>query len=240
MRRWLTALLLSIQLASSLPAAHAQQGDRDYFASFDGLQRVIARAWAAPVADIEPDSGATPVVTGLAETIPGATPMPPVSGRIEALSVFVFLFDSDEHAATGFERIDADLQKTVLGDPRAPMSEDLPLDGLGDQARGYMGELAMNGITSEFTFATVQDGPFVYSLSGMFSGLDSAALTGEYAQQLIDAKMDRMAEQYDQAGGSRGGLWSKLNGVQPEMAAGSTAIDFVIYPMTEATPAPSL
>jgi hypothetical protein len=102
-----------------------------------------------------------------------------------------------------------------------------------------MGELTIAGATVEFTFATVQDGPFVYSLSGMFSGVDSAALTRDYAHQLIDAKMDRMAEQFDQEGRSRGGLWSKLNGIQPEMPAGSTAFDFIIYPMPEATPSSS-
>jgi hypothetical protein len=240
MRRWLTALLLPILLCASLPTAHAQQGDMEYFASFDGLERVIAKAWAAPITDTEPDSRTTPVVAGRAEATPVATPVPHASAGIEALSIFVYLFDSDVHAAAGFDRIDADLRKTVLGDPRAPMNEDLPLDGLGDQARAYMGELSMGDVTVEFTFATVQDGPFVYSLSGMFSGPNSAEVTRDFAQQLIDAKMDRMTEQYDQAGGSRGGLWSKLHGVQPDMPAGSTVIDFIIYPMPEATPAAAL
>lgn len=238
MRRWLSALLLAILLCSSLPAAHAQQGDMDYFASFDGLERVIARAWAAPMTltITEVTADGTPVSTSQQEATPGATPLPQAPTGIGALSIFVYLFDSDEHAATGFDRIDADLQKTVLRDPRAPMTEDLPLDGVGDKARGYMGELTTDNITVTYTFATVQDGPFVYSLSGMFSGVDSAGLTRDFARQIVNTEMDRMTEQFDERGRSRGGLWSKLDGVHPDMPEGSSVIDFMIYPMPDATP----
>lgn len=169
---------------------------------------------------------------------PAATPVTPP--QIDSLSVFVFLFDSDDNAATGWERLDTDLQKTIKQDSRAPMGQDLPLDDIGSQARGYTGELTINNITTIHTFATVQDGPFVYSITGMFSGEDGTALTQTWAEALVAAPMDRMTEQFNPDGTSRGGLWHKLNAVQPEMPEDSSVTDFLVYPMENATPMASV
>ena len=236
MRKLLTALLLTVMLGSSLLTTRAQEADMAYFASFDGLDRVIARSWMAPMVF---DDAATPQPAGtpMAST-PAATPVTPP--QIASFSVFVFLFDSDEHAATGWERLDNDLQKTVAQDSRAPMDQDLPLDDIGSQARGYAGDLTINNITTSHTFATVQDGPFVYSLTGMFSGEDGIAETQTWAEALVAAPMDRMTEQFQPDGTSRGGLWHKLNAVQPEMPENSTVIDFLVYPMENATPIASV
>lgn len=231
MQKLLTALLLTLILGSSLPAAHAQEADMAYFASFEGLNRVFARSWMAPIPDVGSGGQVSPVASP--ESSPVATPE--TQSTIGALSIFVFLFDSDDNAADGWQRIDADLQKTVLQDSRAPMTDDLPLEGMGDQARGYMGDLTFDGITTTHTFATVQDGPFVYSLSGMFSDTDSVDFMQSYISSLIAGRMDRMVEQYHPDGSSRGGLWHKLNTVEPAMPDGSTVTDFIVYPM-EATP----
>ncbi len=245
MRR-LLPMLLALLVAAPLALAHAQEGDMTYFEEFDGLERIIARSWMAPVTalastkaeTVEINEQGTPVVVTSTESTPAATPEPPAA--IATLSIFVHLFDSDEHAATGFERIDAELQERREHDSSAPMQEDLPLDGIGDQARGYTGDIPHGDGAITYTFATVQDGPFVYSLTGMFNGGDGSALTAGYAESLIAAPMDRMAEQYDPEGGSRGGLWSKLNAVEPEMPEGSTVTDLIIFPMDMATPQPSL
>lgn len=231
-------VLLTVFLLLPVPLhASAQGGDAAYFASFDGLQRIVARSWMAPVTFLETsttqdlDEQGTPIPGTLEESTPSATPAAPSS--VGMLSIFVYLFDSDGTAADAWERLDEDLQKTVERDPRAPMMEDLPLDDVGDEARGYMGDLASGGVTVRHTFATVQDGPFVYSISGMFTGADGAGLTRGYAESLVAAPMDRMAEQFRPDGSSRGGIWSKLRGVEPEMPAGSTAVDLEIWPMPE-------
>jgi len=236
----LRALLIMGLLLAAAPRAVAQQGDAAYFESIEGLQRVVARSWMAPVTLIESSSvveinpEGTPIGTPIVST-PAATPQP--QSGIGGLNVFVYLFDSDETAEAGFERIDGDLETTVLRDPRAPMMDDLPLDDIGDDARGYMGDLEIEGVTTTYTFATVLDGPFVYSLSGTFSGgssgIDSAGLTAEYADALVTARMDRMAEQFNDDGTSRGGIWSKLNAVEPDLPEGSTVMDFVIWPMPD-------
>jgi hypothetical protein len=237
MPRAIRALLIATLLPSSVLAA-AQGGDSIYFASFEGLQRVVARSWMAPITTTmeeyrswDLDDQGTPIPGTLHVSTPSATPAP--QRGVGMLSVFVFLFDSDGNAATAWERLDDDLQTTVERDPRAPMMESLPLDGVGDQARGSMGELTSGGITVRHTFATVQDGPFVYSIAGMFSGVDGAALTRGYAEALVTARMDRMVEQFQPDGTSRGGIWSKLNGVQPEMPNGSTVTDLEIWPVPE-------
>ena len=248
MPRVFRALLMLMLLLPSSTHVAAQQGDIAYFESFDGLQRVVARSWMAPVTFLEStstqdlDERGTPIAGTLDESTPSATPASP-SG-VGMLSIFVYLFDSDEHAAAAWDRLDADLQKTVERDPRAPMMEDLALDGVGDKARGYMGDLTSGGVTVRHTFATVQDGTFVYSVSGMFSGEEGAGLTREYAEALVAARMDRMAEQFHPDGTSQGGIWSKLGGVQPGMPAGSTVVDLEIWPVPEGVaepvPAPTM
>lgn len=235
MPRALRALLIVVLLLPATLHASAQQGDAAYFESFEGLQRVVGRSWMAPITIIESsatehlDEHGTPIPGTLQVSTPSATPAP-LSG-VGMLSIFVYLFDADDNAAIAWERLDADLQKTVERDPRAPMMEDLALDGTGDRARGYMGDLTTDDITVRHTFATVQDGPFVYSISGMFSGVDGADLTQGYAEALVTARMDRMAEQFLPDGTSRGGIWSKLNAVQPGMPDGSRVTDLEIWPI---------
>jgi hypothetical protein len=240
MARMLRALLIASLLLGASPSAFAQQGDAAYFESIEGLQRVVARAWMAPVTMVESSSvveinaEGTPIGTPVVST-PSATPQP--HPGIGGLNVFVYLFDSDANAEAGFERLDGDLELTVLRDPRAPMMDDLPLDDIGDDARGYMGDLNIEGVAITYTFATVLDGPFVYSLSGMFpggtTGVDSAALTAGYAEALVRTPMNRMAEQFHDDGTSRGGIWSKLNAIEPDLPEGSSVVDFVIWPMPE-------
>jgi hypothetical protein len=229
MRRSLSVLLLALILGTSPLTAHGQQGDMEYFASLDGLQRVIARSWSAPFPGMEPPANATPPAS------PAASPVasPESDAGIMNISIFIYLFDSDETSAAGYERIDADLARTREVDRNAPMEDSLPLDGVGDQANGFMGELAQGDTTYTFTFGTVLDGPFVYSISGMFAGDTGPNLTRDYLDAMVGAPMDRMAEQFDRNGGSRGGLWSKFNGVQPPMPEGSGVADFLVYQMPE-------
>jgi hypothetical protein len=232
MPRALRALLITTLLLSASLDASAQQGDMEYFASLDGLQRVIARSWSAPFPGME-SADATPAATPAAS--PAASPVasPEADAGIMNISIFVYLFDSDEAAAAGYERIDADLAKTREVDRNAPMEDSLPLDGIGDQANGFMGQFPQGDATYTFTFGTVLDGPFVYSISGMFTGDNGPDLTRDYLDAMVGAPMDRMAEQFDRHGGSRGGLWSKLSGVQPPMPEGSGVADFLVYQMPE-------
>jgi hypothetical protein len=233
-RRTFLTVVLSATLGAAASPARAQRGDMIHFAEFAGLERVIARSWLAPMA--LPADDASPVPAS-----PEATPLAtPESGpEIRSLSVFVYFFTTNENAIDGYLRIDADLAKTREGDPNAPMDDELPLDGVGERSIGYTGEMTQGDATLTFTFATVQAGPFVYSLSGIFEGQGDKGLTRQFAESVVASRMDRMAEQYDPQGGSRGGLWSKLNGVQPDMPTGSTVTDFEIYPMPESTSHPS-
>lgn len=224
MRRFvLTSLVLSLLFGGGIPAAQAQIGDMQYFAEFDGLDRVVARSWTAPLAGfLHP---ATPVTT------PGATPV--ADTGIQSLSIFVYLFESDDDAVAGYERIDADLASTRESDPSAPMEDELALAGVGDRSNGYIGKMDHVDVELTFTFATVQDGPFVYSLSGVFTGDNGEALTHSFAEALVATPTDRMSEQFDPAGASRGGLWRKLNAVEPQMPEGSTVTDLEVYPLPE-------
>ena len=239
MRHALTALLLTLLFAT--PVAHAQEGDMEYFDAFDGLQRIIARNWMAPLTVIESEEiqmlneDGTPIASW--RTDPIATPEP--QSGIGQFTVFVYFFDSDEHASLGFERIDAETQETMRRDPRAPMTDDLPLGDIGDRAVGYMGNLTEDDVDVTYAFATVQDGPFVYQLFSISAGIDADSVMQDTAETLVRQPMNRMAEHYDPEGGSQGGLWSKFDSVDPDMPDGSTINDLIIYPLPEATPGAS-
>lgn len=235
--------VIAFLLSGATPLARAQQGDMAYFESFDGLQRIIARNWMAPLTMIETsethmlNEEGTPIAGWREE--PVSTPEPVTDATVGHFTAFVFLFDSDEHAATGFERIDDEMQETARRDLRAPMQDELVLDGIGDQAAGYMGDHAQDDITVTYAFATVQDGPFVYQLFAMTANVDPADVMRDAAETLIRQPMNRMAERFDPDGGSRGGLWSKLDSLHPDVPTGSDVIDLIIYPMPEATPGAS-
>lgn len=238
MPRLLRILLIATLFLTPAAGGAAQGGDAAYFESLDGLQRVVARSWMAPVTVIvleeriqDLDEQGTPIPGTLVISTPAASPAP--SSGVAMLSIFVFLFDSDANAMAGWKRLDSDLQEMVRRDPRAPMMEDLPLGSIGDQARGYMGNLETDAVTTYHTFATVQSGPFVFSIAGTFAGTDGADLTRQYAGSLASAPMDRMAEQYSPDGTSRGGIWSTLNAVQPALPEGSSVTDLEIWPLPE-------
>lgn len=233
-RRTFLTFILSATLGAAASPARAQRGDMIHFAEFDGLERVIARSWLAPMA--LPADAASPVAASQDAT-PLATPE--TGPAIRSLSVFIYFFRTDENAADGYKRIDDDLTDTRENDANAPMEDELAIDGVGDLANGYSGVMMQGDATLTFTFATVQAGPFVYSLSGIFEGQGDNGLTRQFAEALVSSRMDRMAEQYDPDGGSRGGIWSMLNAVQPGMPEGSIVTDFEIYPMPESTSRPT-
>jgi hypothetical protein len=244
-RRLLTVLLLTV-LVTSTPLAQAQAQDVTVtdFDPPEGIERAIGRWWMAPMTTVQTSGGAilnedgTPVAEWRER--PVATPTLDTPSGIGMFVVSVLLFDKDENAAAAFDLFDEDQQEDFRRNPRMPAMEDLPLNGIGDQAVGYIGEITQENITITYAFTSVQDGPFLYYVVSESAGIDPVGLMQETAEALVDAPMNRMAEQFDPDGGSRGGLWSKLDGVQPEMPEGSTINDVVIYPEPEATPDASI
>lgn len=49
MRCWLTFLLFGLIVLSGPTTARTQKADAQYFESIDGLERIVGRAWVAPV-----------------------------------------------------------------------------------------------------------------------------------------------------------------------------------------------
>src|SRR5699024_8185308 len=142
-RRAFLTLMMSVAAApAASPAAHAQRGDLIHFAEFEGLDRVIARSWLAPMEFPVDDASpvpATPVAT------------PDTAPALRSLSVFIYVFRTDENAVAGYLRIDEDLASTREGDPNAPMDDELPLDGVGERSIGYTGEMSQGNDTLTFT-----------------------------------------------------------------------------------------
>ncbi|HWV23285.1 MAG TPA: hypothetical protein VNZ58_03770 [Thermomicrobiales bacterium] len=243
MRRALpTIALIALLLTSATPFASAQEGDMAYFDGFDGLQRIIGRTWMAPMTTILTsevqmlNEQGTPMAGWRTE--PLATPEPVTDATLGQLTVFIYLFDNDDHASAGLDRIDDETQETIRRDPRAPMTADLPLDGIGDRQIGYTGELEQENVTITYSFATVQDGPFVYQLFTMSANVDPVEVMRNTAETLVRQPMNRMAEQFDPNGGSRGGLWSKFDSLDPDVPADSTVSDLIVYPMPEPEASP--
>lgn len=228
MRRWLTSLLLPLFILSGAPVAHAQEAEAEYFASIDGLERVVARSFMAPMTDDAVSTGSTtgeagtPAATAQSDSHPSGTVL---------LSIFVYEFDSPDNAAMSFEAFDADLQGISERDLRAPMTADLPLEDIGDQAKGYIGEFNIEGTTLITTFATVQDGNYVYSLMGQFVNMDGQEQTQVVVQALTDAEAGSGDGTYREDGTSTGGLWDTFMLLDPDLAEGSTTTDLQIYPL---------
>lgn len=230
MRPSLTLLLLAVLLGSPLHVVHAQEADAAYFESIEGLERIILRAWMAPML------GVASTHDGGTSTSEGGSGSP--SGTA-LLSIFVYEFDSPENAAEGWQMLDGDLQKTMRQDAHAPMTDDLLLDDLGDQAKGYLGEIASGDVMLITTFATVLDGENVYSLMGQFVDLNGAEETREIVRSLIDAPAGTAEESYNMRGASSGGLWDKFSGVRPLLPENSVVTDLAIYPTTKSPSAAS-
>ncbi len=230
MRPSLTVLLLAVLLGSPLHVVHAQEADAAYFESIEGLERIVLRSWMAPM-------------LGVPSTHKDGTPIPEEDlgspSGTALLSIFVYQFDSPENAAEGWQMLDADLQKIMRQDPNAPMTDDIPLDDMGDQAKGYLGEIAIGDTPLITTFATVQEGEYVYSLMGQFIDLNGAEETREIVQALIDAPAGVAEETYNMGGTSTGGLWDKLSGIGPALLENSVVTDLIIFPTTKSAPATS-
>lgn len=214
MSRLLTSLILGLLVISTSLVAHAQEAEAAGVASLAGLERIVARSYTAP---------ATTMTS--TESSPDERP----SGTF-FLSVLIHEFDSSDTAAASFETLDADLQHSIKRDLRAPMTGDLMLDGMGDQARGYIGDLMIEGTTLASTFATVQDEAYVYSLTGQFLNLDGEEQTQNLLQSLIDADAGTGEGDYREDGTSTGGLWDKFSLLSPDLAEGSTITDLQLAP----------
>jgi hypothetical protein len=230
MRQSLTVLLLAVLLGSPLHVLHAQEADAAYFKSIEGLESIVLRSWMAPMLGVAStqDEGTPTTEVGLGS--PSGTAL---------LSIFVYQFDSPENAAEGWQMLDADLQKIMRQDANAPMTEDIPLDGMGEQAKGYLGEITSGDVPLITTFATVQDGEYVYSLMGQFIDVNGAEETREIVRALIDAPAGTAEESYNLGGTSSGGLWEKLSGVGPVLLDNSVITDLIIYPTTKSAPSAS-
>lgn len=173
--------------------------------TFNGLQRIVAREWIAPFASTD-----------------GSSPEPVTEAAL-LLSVVVYEFDAFDKAAQGWRQVHDGLPRTG--------GESIPLESMGDQVQGFMGTVQLPGQTLTFAYATVQDGPFVYSITGELVGLDATQETRDIVEMLLATEPGAGEERYDPRGASSGGLWDILGAVSPTVAPATTVADLILFPL---------
>ena len=231
MRRWITCLVLGLVLLPNLSTAVAQVSDP---ADLEGLERAVGRYYMGPVTTTEStvvtehNEQGTPVVEYRTVSTPAAAPDPAEARGTVMLAVAVFEFDTDQHARTAFGAFQQDIQESIRRDPRLPQMQDVGLSGPGDSAIVLTGKQAQEDVTVDWVFAAVQDGVFLYAITGQFIGLNGE----EQARSIVGALAEAEPGdgEFHEGGTSTGGLWAKLALVDPVLVEGSTVTDFVIYP----------
>lgn len=219
MRQFAAILTTLLALAIATPAS-AQQGDADWFASFAGLDRVVSRTW----------TWSPPATPPPATVTPAGEPVP------ATLAVFLYVFDSDDHAATGWQRLEDERERMLTSDPNAPAPEPLDLDSIGDQAAGGRGTVPLPGQPIATGFATVRNGPYVASIAVQTPDNDAASLTVDAANAFAGSRPNRTAETFNPDGTSSGGIWAMLNAIDPPVP-NPRVVDLQIYPQEAAPPA---
>ena len=243
MRRYLVTLLAAFALL--MPAqAGAQSGDASWLDSIEGLDLAIGRSWMAPVV-FETESvttdfndQGTPIAQVTTLSTPESTPVITDAMQTFTLSALIYQFDSPEHAAEGLEVLNAEQLEQLERDPRSPATNEFDPGDLGDAAYAYEGIYdndATLGGWSEFAVVIlwVQDGDTVYQVFGQFLPGDHADIATKVVSDMLTADAGAAEPVFDMNGGSRGGLWEKLNAVDLAMPAGSTVYDLEIYPVSD-------
>ena len=219
--------IIDVEETAATPPADAQDEDTDV-SQFDGAEHGVRRTWSFDVA----------VPMAEATILPNATP-DPGDGIVGILGAVV-QFDSDGHASAAYQQAyNLPDEELISGFPADAELAREDIDNLGDEA------FAVN-IT-----ATLEDGKgylrvvYVHEDEYLFTAL-AVSLTDEglaRADALIDSMVNEGQEsdaeaEFDQAGGSSGGLWGFFPENDHESVRGFDAIeDKIIFPEPEEDPA---
>ena len=231
MRQWMTSLLISLMVLSSASNAAAQFADPS---ELDGLERAVGRWYMGPVTittvSTTYNEAGTPISEERTVSTPVVTPDAAELRGTVMLAVAVMEFETDQHAHEALQAYRLDLEETLRRDPRTPEMRDADLAGAGDRAVAFTGEQSEEDVTAEWLFAAVQDGDFLYDITGQFVGLNGEEQGQSIARALVAAEAEPGNGEFREDGTSTGGLWSKLAQVDPVLAEGSTVADRMIHP----------
>ncbi len=243
MHRYLLTVLAILALIMPVQA-RAQSGDASWLDSIEGLELAIGRSWMAPVVFVSEsvttdfNEEGTPVSHVTTLSTPDSAPVLTDQMHTLSLSALIYQFDSVEHAAEGLELLNGEQLEQLRRDPRSPATNEFDPGDVGDAAYAYEGLYEPEGMTgpwSEFAVVIllVQDDDMVYQFFGQFlPGMHTEIASG-VANDMVEAESGSDEPVYDVNGGSRGGLWEKLNAVNLAMPVGSTIYDLEIYPLSE-------
>jgi hypothetical protein len=191
------------------------------FEDIAGLQRAYSRTFTADM------------MAMFDIATPDATP----SGWF-ALTTMVLEFDSEDNARAGNEKLLEEVESSDMTGNGATMEDvelDVDMDYTAKQATQEEG-----GMTTYVLVATAQDGNYVYAVIGITFGEDPAGVTSAALTAMQDADAGDGEGTFNADGTSEGGLWDKLptlKQMQEQAPAFAEAIDEVVYPESEATPA---
>ncbi|HYI25403.1 MAG TPA: hypothetical protein VD767_08350 [Thermomicrobiales bacterium] len=153
----------------------------------------------------------------------------PDDDSIDALGAYIEIaeFDSDEHAEAAFAIAEASLVDEIESSGLA--FEETDLDVSADASRAWAGTLDEDTVQA---LVITRDGNLMISVATFTSDVDVAReLAADLAQATIDADAGDSDAQFDDFGGSTGGLWDKLPSAGDDVLQGmEPAYDETLYP----------
>jgi hypothetical protein len=209
-----------------------------------GLVRAVSRYYLGPLSvettyiSTTPNEQGTPVcVTTLLERpVREATPDPATATGVEMFTITVRDFDEPTATGAAYAVLVEERDTVVASDPSA---HPLVLEGIVDQATGIVVDAPGDAgdVPIQIALAVAQDGPYLYFIQGFMAGLDPVTVIRDILAVLAANAASSGEGTYDPAGGSTGGLWDKLEGVERVLGPGVVpTTDFVLVPAPEATP----
>jgi hypothetical protein len=231
--RRLAGLMLAMLLALSVVPAFAQDTDDtsedplEDLSEFEGIQHGVSRSWSIDFA-------------AMMETTPtgeGDDPFEDMSG-IFLIGGFVLEFDEDGNAEDAFTKFqdlsDEELASDLADDETATIKRE-ELDDLGDQAMAFTITTDEEEFGGTYRYVIAQDGHYLLLAIAAGTTEEDAAVADEFASAMVDNLDDQSGPgEFDEEGGSTGGLWDIFPSDDDEMFEGLVPLgDEVLYPEAE-------
>lgn len=132
------------------------------------------------------------------------------------ITVHLFRFDSEGHAAASWESLTANATAPLLTgvevDDAAPGFEEEAIHDIGDRAHGVWLSSTndADGVTGHFRLLYVQDGEYLILMTAIAGNEEASYLADDIARVMAEREAGTGEGTFDSEGGSTGGLWEKL------------------------------
>ena len=231
--RRLIGLMLAMLLALSIVPAFAQDMDDtsedplEDLSQFEGIQHGVSRSWSIDFA----------AMMEMTPTGEDEDPFADMTGLF-LVGGFILEFEEDGNAEDAFTSFQDLSDEEVAGELDEDGSATIvreDLDDLGDQATAFTVTTEEEEFGGTYRYVIVQDGNYLLMAITAGTTEEDVAVADEFASEMVD-NLDGQSGpgEFDEEGGSTGGLWDIFPSGDDEMFEGLVPLgDEVIYPEEE-------